>query len=99
MRLSVSQPLANSTFERPVGPIRIVHAQLHPVVVPKVELREVAVQVLLAAVLVGALHAALEDGEVALDGVGVDDAAHVLALAVGRELVLDEGGGAMREIG
>ena len=33
--------------------------------------REVAVQMLLRAVLVDALHAALEDREVALDGVGV----------------------------
>ncbi len=59
-------------------------------VIPEIELGEIAVQVLLAAVLVGALHPALEDGEVALDRVGVDDAANVLALAVSRRLVVDE---------
>ncbi len=40
-------------------------------VVPKIELRNVAVQVLLGAVLINALHAALEDAVVALKGVRV----------------------------
>ena len=47
-------------------------------------------QVLRAAVPVAALHAALEDGEVALDCVGVDGAVEMLILAARRELLFDE---------
>ena len=46
------------------------------------------VKVLLAAVLIDALHAPLEDREVALDGVGVDDATHVLASGMAYSAVL-----------
>ena len=45
-------------------------------------------QVLLRAVLVAALHAALEDGEVAFDRVGVRIAAHVFALGMMHDAML-----------
>lgn len=48
-------------------------------------------QVLLAAVLVDALHAALEHGEVALNRVRVDDAANVLLGAVSGHLMVGKG--------
>lgn len=43
-------------------------------VIAEIELRQIAVQMLLGAVLVDALHAALKDGIVSLYGVGADDA-------------------------
>ena len=43
-------------------------------VIPKIEFGEVAVKVLLAAVLVRTFHAALEYGEIALNRVRVDRA-------------------------
>ena len=43
---------------------------------------------LLGAMLVNALHAPLEDGEVAFESVGVDVAAHVLALDVANHAML-----------
>lgn len=54
-------------------------------VIPKLELSKVAVKVLPAAVMIDALHAALEDGERALNGVGVDRA--VVAVDVAAEAV------------
>ena len=66
-------------------PLGVADSELHPVAIPKIELGKVAVQVLLAAVLIDSLHAALEDGEVALGGLRVDDAAHGLAFAVERD--------------
>ena len=55
-------------------------AKRNAVAVAKIELGEIAVQVLLAAMLVDALHPAFEDREEALDGVGRGDAA-ILGLA------------------
>lgn len=55
--------------------------------VAKIELRKIAVKVLLRAVLIDALHAAFEDAEIAFDGVGVDSAPHILALGMINGLV------------
>ena len=71
----------------------IVNTQRDAVVVAELELGHVAVEVLLAAMLVIALHAALEDREEAFDGVCVDRrilgidvlAAGVVDAAVARE--------------
>jgi len=52
------------------------------VIVPELEFRRIAVQMFLGAVLVHTLHAALEDAEIAIDGIGVDRAAAPLALTV-----------------
>jgi len=48
----------------------IGHAQLGAVRIAKIEFRKIAVEMLLAAMLVRSDHAALEDREHALDGVG-----------------------------
>ena len=55
------------------GPLNVIYAQPNAIGIAEIKLREIAVQVLLAAMLVDALHAALEDRIVALDGVGADD--------------------------
>ena len=57
---------------------------------PELELGQVAAQVLLGAVLVDPAHPALEDAEIALDGVGVDDAANILAGRVLHRVVAGE---------
>jgi hypothetical protein len=84
MSRSVGQPLADRAQQRRLGAHGVVHAQPDPVVVAEIELGEVAVEVLLAAVLVDALHAPLGDREVAFRRVGVDVVADVLAGRVGR---------------
>ena len=48
----------------------------------EIELGKIAVQMLLAAMLVHTFHPALEDRIEAFDGIGVDDATHILADAV-----------------
>ena len=60
------------------------------VVVPALELRDIAVQMLLRAVLVSALHAALEDREAALNHVRVPFATAVLVLVVAQNLMRRE---------
>ena len=58
-----------------VGPVLIVNAKRDAVGIAEIEFGQVAVQVLLAAVLIDALHAALEDREVTFDRVRGDFAA------------------------
>lgn len=59
-------------------------------VVPEIELGHVAMQVLLAAMLIDALHAALEDAVEAFNRIGMDGAAHILACAVANVIMLGE---------
>ena len=79
---SISQPLANDAFQSDIGACRIINAKLDPVRIAEIELRNIAVQVAFAAMLINALHATLEDAIEALDGVCVDVAAPVFASAV-----------------
>src|SRR5262249_23730180 len=99
---SIGQALADDAFDRIFSPLHIVYAQPDPIVVPEVELRKIPVQVLFLTVLIHALHAALEDREVALHGVGSDDVgaalrevpdvgvAHIFVGAVGHGVVARE---------
>lgn len=50
----------------------VINAEGDTVIVAEFVLGKIAVQVLLGAMLIDALHAALEDAEYAFDGVGVD---------------------------
>ncbi len=59
-------------------------------VIPEVKLSKVTVQVLLGAVLVDALHAALEDAEVAFNRVRVRFTATVFAVLVANDLMVSE---------
>ena len=58
---SVGQPLALSALDHLHGPLFVAHAETDPVVIPEVKFRQIPVQMLFLAVLVGATHAALED--------------------------------------
>jgi len=88
--LLVRQPLARDTPQPFNGPCAVVVAVLDPVGVAEVELCQIAVQVLLLAVLVHAFHAPLEYGEEALDGVGVKLATGELKVLVVDGLVVGE---------
>src|ERR1700737_4762201 len=72
-RRSIGQTLADDAFQRASGTLHIIYAKSDALAIPEMEFRKVAVQMLLAAMLINALHAALEDRIVALDGVGGDD--------------------------
>lgn len=58
---SIGQPLTDDALKRTVGPLNIVHTKTNAVVIAEIELRKVAVKASFFAVLVIALHAALED--------------------------------------
>ena len=68
----IGQPLAFDAEQRAFGASSVVNAEFDAIGVAEIELGEIAVKVLFAAMLIDADHAALEDAEIALDGVGVD---------------------------
>ena len=80
--LPVGQSLSDDALNGPFGSLNVVYAQPDPIGIAEIELREIAVQMLLFAVLVDAFHATLENRVVALDGVGVDVAANVFVNGV-----------------
>ncbi|MDR7038369.1 hypothetical protein J2X36_003133 [Methylobacterium sp. BE186] len=87
---SIGQAFADDAFGEISGPLNVTHAQGNAAIVAEVELRKIAVKVLLIAMLIDAFHVALEDGESTLNGVGVDariSEADVLALTVAGEAV------------
>ena len=85
---SIGQSLANCALNRTGGALHVIYALPDAIAIPEIELAQVAVQVLLGAMLVDALHAALEDRIVALNSVGgdsggFDDGVAIRAFLVG----------------
>ncbi len=74
MRPPISEALADDARQGGNGTVGIAAAERGAVVVAELIFRQIAVQVPFGAVLVDALHAALEDREGALHGVRVDRA-------------------------
>lgn len=68
----VHQSLSDYTTKGGFGASRIVHPKRNTVLLAEIELGKITVQMALAGVLIGALHAAFKDAEEALDRVGVD---------------------------
>ena len=54
VRISIRQPLANHALKGLLSPLRVVHAQRRAFAVAEIELRQIAVEVLFAAVLIDA---------------------------------------------
>ena len=79
---SIGQPLADDTTKGTLGATFILDANRTAMTISEIELCKIAVKMALGTVLINALHATLEDREIALDGVGVNFAAPVLASAV-----------------
>lgn len=73
---SIGEPLADDPAQRLGSPLFVVNALCYPRIVPEIELRQVAMKMPLAAVLIDARHAALEDREEPFQGIGVGFAAH-----------------------
>ena len=76
-RLSIHQASPNDTTKGTFGAIFIFDDKSRTIAVPEIILCQISVQVIFAAMLIDALHAALEDAEIAFDGVGVDFATPV----------------------
>jgi hypothetical protein len=69
---AVRNALASDSLRPFGGAGSIIKAVGDPVVISELEFSQIAMQVLFAAMLVNALHAALEDAEIAFHGVAVD---------------------------
>lgn len=89
IRLSIGQPSADCTLDRALGPLGVVYPELDAVAVPEIELAQVARKVLFRTVLIHADHPALEDAEIAFNGVGRDLAAFMTATTVFLGAVID----------
>jgi hypothetical protein len=79
---SIGETLSNDTFDRALGALYVIYAEPDAIAIAKIEFGKVAMQMPFAAMLIDALHAALEDRIVAFNGVGMDDPTNVLANAV-----------------
>lgn len=86
----IGQALTGEALQRLVGPCGIVEAGLDAIAVAEVELGQIPLQMGFADVLVDAVDAPLQDGEIAFDGVGGHVAARVFLGAVGDETILSE---------
>src|SRR5665213_155498 len=88
VRPPIHQALAHGAGHDLLRALAIIDAEFDAVAVAKIELGNVTVQMLFSAMLVDALHAALEYAVEALGGVGVHVATAVLAPAVANEIML-----------
>src|SRR5262249_1684881 len=79
---SIGEAVADDAFNFAFGALHIVTPARNSVGVPAIELRKIAVEVFFLTVLVDALHAALENREIAFGGIGSDAPAHVFFAAV-----------------
>src|SRR5689334_8852701 len=71
VRPPIHEPLAEAASDDHRRTLHILDAETHARVVSELELGKVAVQMHLAAMLVNAFHAALEDAEIAFNRVRV----------------------------
>ena len=69
----IGEPLADEALKREIGARYVIYAELGAIGIAEIKFREVAVKVALAAMLIDALHAALEHAEEAFNGVGGDN--------------------------
>src|SRR5687768_3473755 len=86
----VGEPLADHAQQRRVGTRQIIHSECNTMIVTEVELGQIAVEMLLSAVLVDTLHAALEGAEEASKRVGMRVAANILTGRVVHGLMVRE---------
>lgn len=73
----IFQPLTDDASQRQLGTRHITATKLHAIVLAEIEFRKITVKVPLAAMLVNAFHAALENTVVAFHCVGVHVAAYI----------------------
>jgi hypothetical protein len=83
MSRSIGEPFPNNALDGDLGALNVIYTEPDAVAIAEIVFRKISVQMLFAAMLIDALHAALEDRVVPLDRVGVDvTAADVFAIGV-----------------
>ena len=88
--MAVGKPLPDDALERLISALGITNAKGNPSTIPEIELGKIAVQMPFGAMLVHALHAPLEDAEIAFNRVRMSLAAPIFALVVANDAVLCE---------
>src|SRR5882672_2569727 len=89
----IGEPLALNSAQQNLGALHVLDAKRLAIAVAEIELRKVAVQVIVGAVLIDTLHAAFEDREESLDGVGMQSVIgprHILSALVMHDAVPSE---------
>src|SRR3954451_13415141 len=79
VRRRVGQSLSDDALHGAGCALRIVYAQPDPIGIAEIKFGQVAVKMLLAAMLVSAGHATFENREITFDGIGMDQALAVMA--------------------
>jgi hypothetical protein len=92
MSRSIGEALPDDALDCDLSTLNVIYTEPDAIAVAKIELGKIPVQVLFAAMLVDALHAALEDRIVALDGVGVNLTTNIFFAAVVHAFVAGEVG-------
>lgn len=82
VKTSIGKPLSFDALGNRLCAFGVADLECRAVVIAEGEFGKVAMQVGLAAVLIDALHAALEHGPDVLDRVGMDRAANVFILGI-----------------
>jgi len=72
MSCLIGKPLADDTAKDLFGSLLILAVNGNAVIIAEIELRQIALQMPFGAMLIGTLHAALEDAEIAFDAIGVN---------------------------
>src|SRR5579863_1932811 len=82
VRPSIGEALADDAFQQSSGALFVVNAKRRTLIVAEIKFSKIALQVLLADVVIGADDAALEDGEISFNAIGMSVAANVFISAV-----------------
>ena len=77
MRLPIREPLSDNPHKSALGTLDVVYAKPNAVTIAEIELGKIAVQMPLAAMLIDAFHAALEDAVVTFNCIGMDRTADI----------------------
>ena len=75
VRPPIRQALASDALKQFVGASTVIHTKAATVVIAEIEFRQIAVKMLFANMVIGAVHAALENRKIILGGVDVNEAA------------------------
>lgn len=74
----IGKALAADLGQGSIATLNVAKVECDTVIVAEVKFRQIAVKVLLGAMLIDALHAAFEDAEIAFNRVGMNRATNVL---------------------
>src|ERR1035438_8928856 len=72
VKRSIGEPFPDNTLQRALGALGVIYAEFDAIAMAEIELCDIAMQMLLGAMLVNAFHAALENAVVSLSRIDTD---------------------------